>query len=89
MIASKVDVNQPEIVMALRAVGASVQHLHEVGKGCPDLLVVYRKKLYLLEVKAKDGKLTPQQEKWHQNWNGPVYVVRTIDEALVAIGVLK
>lgn len=39
MRAAKVDKNQPEIVEALRAEGAVVQHLHAVGVGCPDLLV--------------------------------------------------
>ena len=39
MTASRVDSNQPEIVATLRGMGCSVQHLHAVGKGVPDLLV--------------------------------------------------
>jgi len=35
----KVDANQPEIVETLRACGASVQSIHTVGQGCPDILV--------------------------------------------------
>ena len=37
--ASRIDKNQPMIVEALRAEGASVVHLHQLGKGIPDLLV--------------------------------------------------
>lgn len=44
-----VDANQPEIVAALHAVGATVQHLHEVGHGCPDILVGFRGKNYLID----------------------------------------
>ena len=50
----KVDSNQTRVVKALRELGATVQHLHAVGKGCPDLLVGYKGSNYLLEV--KDGE---------------------------------
>ncbi|WP_333846890.1 hypothetical protein [Phaeobacter italicus] len=91
--AARVDRNQKEIVKALRKVGASVEHLHAVGKGCPDLLVGFRGGNYLLEV--KDGKkppsarkLTPDQETWHCAWLGTVYVVKSVTEALIAIGAI-
>lgn len=92
--AAKVDDNQREVVAALRAAGATVQHLHAVGAGCPDLLVGYHGVNYLLEV--KDGnkppskrKLTPDQEVWHRDWRGSVHVVKDIDEALGVIGVVQ
>ena len=44
-----VDANQPEIVAALRAAGATVQHLHEVGQGCPDILAGFRGRNYLID----------------------------------------
>lgn len=86
--AAKVDKNQAEVVTALRKVGASVQSLASIGKGCPDLLVGYHGILYLMEI--KDGTnipskqlLTDDQKKWHEAWTGsPVYVVRSIDQAL-------
>lgn len=92
MRAAKVDANQNRIVMALRAVGATVQSLAEVGKGVPDLLVGFRGELVLLEV--KDGAkvpsaqaLTPDQVAWHRQWAGcRVEVVNSIDAALIAIG---
>ena len=87
----RIDANQPEIVKALRAVGASVQSLAEVGRGVPDLLVGYRGKQHLLEV--KDGskppsarRLTEDEQNWHDAWRGKVWVVKTVDEALEAIG---
>lgn len=93
MRASKVDANQPEIVMALRYAGASVQHLHGVGSGCPDLVCGYRGQNYLIEV--KDGSkppsgraLTSDQVAWHGDWKGSVSVVKNIDEALRVIGVI-
>lgn len=93
-MAKRVDANQSQIVYVLRAVGATVQTLHEVGHGCPDLLVSYRGINYLLE--CKDGskapsaqKLTPDEVKWHENWRGQVAVVRSPDEALAAIGALE
>ena len=92
MKAARVDANQPEIVEALRAVGCTVQHLHTVGKGCPDLLVGRAGRNFLLEI--KDGnkppskrKLTADEKEWHQTWTGQVIVVNSVDEALEAVGV--
>lgn len=91
--AAKVDANQSDIVKALRAVGATVQVLSDVGKGCPDLLVGRAGKNYLLEIKDGDKakskrKLTPDQVEWHQEWCGQVAVVECVDDALVAVGLM-
>lgn len=97
--AAKVDRNQAEIVAALRSAGCSVQCLHAVGGGVPDLLVSRQTRapfsrgalLFLLEV--KDGtkppsarKLTEDQADWHRNW--PVSVVTCVADALRAVGLL-
>ena len=89
--AAKIDANQPQIVAALRAAGASVQPLHAVGRGVPDLLVAHRGVNYLLEV--KDGakppsarKLTETQVEWHAAWRGQIAVVETVEQALAVIG---
>jgi hypothetical protein len=92
--AAKVDRNQPEIVAALRQVGATVQILSAVGEGCPDLLAGYRNVNYLLEVKdglapPSDRKLTRPQVDWHRDWRGQVCVVTSVTEALQAIGALR
>lgn len=92
--AAKVDANQADIVAALRMAGATVQPLHAVGKGCPDLLVGYQRVNYLLEV--KDGskvpsakKLTEDQVEWHELWRGQAAVVNDVKSALTAIGALR
>jgi hypothetical protein len=93
--AAKVDANQEQIVIALRAAGASVQTLAAVGKGVPDLLVGFQGKTLLLEVKdgqkpPSERRLTEDQLKWHGAWRGgPLAVVDGVDAALRMLGVLK
>jgi hypothetical protein len=91
---TKRDANQAEIVAALFAAGCSVQDLHAVGGGCPDLLVGRCGVAFLLEVKAprnlrgEPKQLTPDQIEWHRSWRGHVRVVTTPEEALHAVGLL-
>ena len=59
--AARADSNQAEIVDALRKVGASVQPIHTVGGGVPDLLVGFRGQNYLFEV--KDGEKAPSDRR--------------------------
>lgn len=91
---ARVDDNQREVVAKLRAVGCSVEPLHAVGKGVPDLLVGYRSQNYLLEV--KDGnkppsarKLTDRQEEWHVKWRGQVLTVTSAEDALKQLGIVE
>ncbi len=85
--AARVDANQRAIVKALRAVGATVEHLHQLGQGTPDLLVGYRQKTFILEVKTATGQLTEDQKLWHRIWQGlPVAVVCSAEQAFKAIG---
>jgi hypothetical protein len=93
MRAAKVDDNQAEIVAALRKAGCSVQPLHRVGEGCPDLLVGKFGTNWLIEV--KDGKkppsarkLTDPQVAWHRDWRGSVCVVSSVQEAFAAMGIV-
>ena len=82
----RVDNNQREITEILRDLGCSVQILSEVGKGCPDLALGYRGKNYLIEL--KDGnkppsqrKLTPDEQKFFDNWRGQVCIIKSVAEA--------
>ena len=81
------DANQAEIMDALRAVGAEVESLHRVGRGCPDLLVGIFGKNYLMEIKSPRGRLLVTQRIWHRRWPGQVCVVRSVEDALRVIGV--
>ena len=85
------DANQSDIVAEFRKAGATVQPLHSVGQGCPDLLVGWNGINLLVEV--KDGskppsarELTGDQVKWHAAWRGQVAVIKSIDEALQLLG---
>lgn len=82
---AKVDRNQPEIVAALRKAGVYVVSLAQLGHGAPDLLCSYGDRTVVLEVKVPGEPLTPDQVRWHKAWNpqAPVYVVETIDDALL------
>ena len=92
--AAKRDKNEAAICLALEAVGATVERLS--GADLPDLLVGFRGVNTLMEVKQPAGKkggtshrdLLPGQAAWHATWRGaaPV-VVRTVAEAMAAIGV--
>jgi hypothetical protein len=82
---ARVDANQKEIVEAFRKLGATVLHLHQIGQGCPDILVGYQGSNYLVEI--KDGakspshrKLTDDQKTFHSKWNGQVCIINSINE---------
>ncbi len=88
---ARVDANQARIVEVLRQVGATVQHLHTVGTGCPDILVGWQDNNYLMEI--KDGRkppskrrLTDDEIKWHDTWGGQVAIVHNETEALSVLG---
>ena len=91
---ARTDRNQTEIVEALRAAGASVYSLAAVGDGIPDLLVGHAGKTALVEI--KDGEqppskrqLTPDQLKWHGEWNGgTLAVVCDVESALRVLKVM-
>lgn len=88
--AARVDANQDQIVSALRAAGATVQSLSQIGHGCPDVLASFRGQNHLFEIKNPKGKdkVNDEQKKWHIAWCAPVHVVRSPEEALQAIGAI-
>jgi hypothetical protein len=87
---AKTDTNQKEIVAALRKIGASVESLHRVGGGVPDLLVGYRGENYLMEVKdgqkpPSERRLNTDQVEWHDKWRGQRCVVLSPESAILAL----
>lgn len=91
--AAKIDDNQPEIVAAFRRMGCTVAITSAVGAGFPDLVVSYRGKNLMVEV--KDGsrppsaqKLTADQEKFHAGWRAPIYIVRDVGDAIALINAI-
>lgn len=89
---ARIDANQTRIVEALRRVGCSVQSLAVLGSGVPDLLVARFGRLWLMELKDGDKPpsqrmLTDDEEAWIHRWQSPVYIVKSVDEALLVVGV--
>jgi hypothetical protein len=84
---AKVDANQAELVRQLRQLGCSVQSLADIGHGCPDLLVGFRCRNYLFEIKnpkqcASARELTDDECRWHRVWNGQAATVQTVDDCM-------
>lgn len=91
--AAKVDATQAEIAQTLKAAGATVQYLHAVGHGCPDLLVGFRGRNWLIECKPNIGSpskrnLRANQQEWHDGWKGQSAVVEDGMAALAVIGAI-
>lgn len=77
----RVDANQPALVAVAVAFGASWLSLTAVGDGCPDGLLGYHGKTWLVEFKTAEGCLTEDQRAFIARWRGsPVYVVRSAAE---------
>lgn len=81
------DRNHPEIVAALRAIGCTVVDLAAVGGGVPDLLVGYRGRNLLVEV--KDGSVSPSrrqlretQVQFRTDWRGQWSMVTDVAGAV-------
>ena len=77
------DANEPEIVEALEAVGASVLRADDV-----DLVVGFRNTNYLMEIKTPQGRLNKKQQKFFRSWHGQVNIIGTVDQALALIGAI-
>jgi hypothetical protein len=87
MRAKRVDGNHEKIVAGLRAAGYSCWSTAPLGRGFPDLVVGSNEYCCLLEVKDPSQppsarKLTPDEERFHKEWKGPVFVVETLEECL-------
>lgn len=88
--AGRVDQNQSDIVDALLKLGASVDSMSGRGDGVPDLLVGFRGRSIMLEV--KDGakppsrrQLTADERRWFDRFQGEAYVVNSVEEAIQVV----
>ena len=82
--AARTDNNQNAIREAMEKCGASVLSLAQIGKGCPDLLVAFRGKNYLVEVKNGDRywSMTQDQREFHTAWMAPIAVLDSVEAAI-------
>lgn len=79
--AAKVDRSQGNIVAALRKIGAHVTYIKEPV----DLLVGFRGRSLVLEIKEPGGTLTPNQREFFATFKGEAYIVHGIDDAIKAV----
>jgi len=83
--AARIDANQNELVQALRKIGAKVLFLHTLGHDNPDVLVGFRRRNVLLEIKRPGKGATKGQAEFAETWPGETHVVHSIDEAVSAV----
>jgi len=84
--AKRVDANHKAMVAHIRRIpGTTVLDLSAVGHGCGDILVGWKGRNYLIEI--KDGekppsrrRLTKDQETFHAEWTGQICVVKNPSE---------
>ncbi len=87
---ARVDVNQKAVVTELRQLGCFVEPaLSRLGGGVPDLLVGFRGRWILVELKNPDmppskQRLTQDEERWHEavGDRGPVIVATAAEEVM-------
>lgn len=84
--AARTDANQHELVEALKKIGAKCFYIKEPV----DLVVGFRGRKILLEVKREDKKgwesaITKAQKEFIEGWPGEVHICFTIDEAISAV----
>lgn len=78
------DGNQQGIVSLLRACGVSVAITSQVGDGFGDVVLGFRGKTHVAEIKnGDDWEYTPAQREFRRTWNGgPIDVLASEDDAL-------
>lgn len=80
---AKRDKNEPRIRRYFERCGAKVVQLDDPG--IPDLLLSYRGRTTLVEVKGEKGKLTSRQKTFIAGWKAPVYIVRNCHDAKLVL----
>jgi hypothetical protein len=92
--AAKVDANHGDISKAARGIGATFQSLAMVGQGCPDAVIGFREKNYLIEIKdgsksPSERRLTAAEAEWHRDWRGHVAIIENVDQLFALLGVVR
>lgn len=93
-MAKRVDDNQKAIVKLFRELGASVQILSDVGKGCPDIVVGAIGRNYLFEIKnplrnLSGQKLTDWEQIFFNTWQGHVEIIKTQDDVIAFMNKIR
>lgn len=82
--AARVDANHLDICHVLRQSGQSVFSTAALGNGFTDAVTAFRGINYLVEIKDGNKKwnLTPDQVKFHVEWQGPIIILDSIQSAI-------
>lgn len=89
----KADNNQASLVKQMRKIpGLSVVLTHTLGKGFGDALLGFRGRNYLVEIKDPSKpksakKLTPDEQKFHDEWTGQIDVIETLEDVMKIINI--
>lgn len=81
----RVDTTEPLIIDAMRHAGATV---HKIGRPL-DLLIAVDEQTAMGECKTGKGKLRATQQKFTASWPGLWRILRTPDDGLQLVRVLK
>lgn len=92
--AKATDSNHAQIRDQLRKLGVWVWDTHALGNGFPDLLACARGRFVLLELKdpsqpPSKRRLTKAEQAFYLGCPGPIKLVMTVTQALVALGMAK
>lgn len=74
------DLCQMRIVNKLREIGVSVVDAHEVGKGFTDLVLGWRGKSHIMEVKSRSTPRWESQVAFAQEWHGELSLLREMGD---------
>jgi hypothetical protein len=89
---AKKDANHIAIVQVMKQCGVPVYDLSGAGNGVPDCIAWVKNEWRLVEIKnPKTGYgrrgLNPIQQKWIDQWRGgPVFILKSVDDALAFTG---
>ena len=87
----RTDRNHAAIINSLRKIpGISVFSTHTIGKGFPDIVVGYKQKNYLIEIKDElkspsQKKLTSSEVEFKNNWTGQYDIAENLSQILTII----
>jgi hypothetical protein len=90
---ARIDANQNEIVKALRQIPKlSVAITSQLGNGFVDIVVGYKGKNHLIELKdgskpASARRLTEDERTFHEQWFGSIYVCDSLEAILKALNI--
>jgi len=85
--AAKRDGPEPAIIRALETCGFAVERVSDAG--LPDLLLSRAGRWYVVEVKARYGKLTPAQERMRARARAEIPIFRTVEDAITWANTLQ